>query len=476
MPRGLTARVIVAASILLGSTALVFLLLSLAVRDLQRESDERMHALNAVTIADRTLKSVLDLETGARAYMVARRERFLEPWHAGRAELPRDIRALRALHRGTADPAAVVTKQFAAAADEYLRQHALPVVARLRGGRFAHADLVADLSDGKRRVDALRTQFATLRSLELNEARWRDIEASNAGDRAIVTSLVGLGLVVLVGVAGTAYLARTVTRPIRLVADAANEFTAGRQAGVAARMRDMRPAREVVALTEAFDEMADTVQVQHERLQAQNVSLERRVRDRTEELEEAQAEALLLLATAAEFRDDDTHRHTQRVGRNAGLIARSLGLSDETVDLLIAAAPLHDVGKIGISDTIILKPGRLTADEFEVMKQHTTIGARILGSSSTPLFHVAAEIAATHHERWDGTGYPAGLAGEDIPLAGRVVALVDVFDALTHERPYKQAWPLEQAVAEIRRSAGSHFDAAVVAAFERLDPARLLDP
>jgi putative two-component system response regulator len=220
--------------------------------------------------------------------------------------------------------------------------------------------------------------------------------------------------------------------------------------------------------------MADVVRVQRERLQAENALLERRVLERTADLEQARYEALLMLAVAAEYRDEDTHRHTQRVGRNAAFVADRLGLSAESVELIRAAAPLHDVGKIGVSDSIVLKPDRLTPTEAEVMRRHVMIGASILGASAQPLFHVASEIALTHHERWDGSGYLHGLSGEDIPLAGRIVAVIDVFDALTHSRPYKDPWPVERALEEIRCRAGSHFDPDVVAAFEAIDTGLLL--
>jgi putative two-component system response regulator len=136
--------------------------------------------------------------------------------------------------------------------------------------------------------------------------------------------------------------------------------------------------------------------------------------------------------------------------------------------LLRRAAPLHDVGKIGIPDAILLKPGKLTPEEFELMKTHTTIGAEILSGGRSPLVRLAQNIALTHQERWDGSGYPRGLAGEAIPLEGRIVALVDVLDALTHERPYKLAWPLDEAVAEIARQSGRQFDPRLVAVFLQL--------
>jgi putative two-component system response regulator len=199
------------------------------------------------------------------------------------------------------------------------------------------------------------------------------------------------------------------------------------------------------------------------------------VDERTSELDDARSELLHRLAIAAEYRDHDTFEHTERVGRTAAEIAAPLGLSTEQIELLREAAPLHDVGKLAISDSILLKPGKLTVEEYEVMKTHAAAGASLLSGSSSPVLQMATVIAASHHERWDGTGYPAGLAGEAIPLVGRVVAVADVFDALTHDRPYKSAWPLEQAVAEIRRSAGSQFDPRVADAFlaEREHPSVL---
>jgi putative two-component system response regulator len=202
-------------------------------------------------------------------------------------------------------------------------------------------------------------------------------------------------------------------------------------------------------------------------IQSQNQMLEAKVRERTRELEAAQLEILERLARAAEFRDDTTGQHTERVGQMAALLARELGLPDAQVSLVRRAAPLHDVGKIGIPDSILLKLGPLTPAEFELVKTHTTIGARILSGSRFALLRLAEEIAFSHHERWDGNGY-AGLAGNQIPLAGRIVAVADVFDALTQKRPYKAAWPLDDAVAEIDRQRGRQFDPDVVDAFLRI--------
>jgi len=200
-------------------------------------------------------------------------------------------------------------------------------------------------------------------------------------------------------------------------------------------------------------------------LSEQNTVLERIVRERTRALEQAQAEMLKRLAIASEFRDDDTGEHTNRVSELSGLLAEVLGLPEREVELIRSAAALHDLGKIGISDRIFLKPGKLTPDEFEIMKSHTLIASKILGGSPSPLLQMAEIIALTHHEKWDGTGYPHGLQGDEIPLAGRVVAVADVFDALTHARPYKHAWNIDAAVEEIKRLSGTSFDPKVVDAF-----------
>jgi putative two-component system response regulator len=212
----------------------------------------------------------------------------------------------------------------------------------------------------------------------------------------------------------------------------------------------------------------------HAQLRDQNASLENRVGERTAELEEARQEILDRLARAAEFRDDDTGQHTQRVGWIAARLAQVLGLQEERVDLMRKAAPLHDIGKIGIPDAILLKDGRLTPEERSVMETHTSIGARILSGSRYPILQFAEEIALAHHERWDGGGYPNGLRGEEIPLSGRIVAAADVFDSLTHVRPYKQAWTVQETMAEIRAEAGRHFDPQVVEALLRVVPEAVL--
>jgi putative two-component system response regulator len=176
-------------------------------------------------------------------------------------------------------------------------------------------------------------------------------------------------------------------------------------------------------------------------------------------------EMLARLAAAAEFRDDDTGQHTRRVGNLSVSIAERLGLTELEIGLIRLAAPLHDVGKIALPDAILCKPGRLSEAEFELMKTHATVGGEMLAGSAFALLEVAQQVALTHHERWDGGGYPNGVAGEEIPIAGRIVAVADVFDALTHVRPYKAAWSRADAIAEITSHAGGQFDPRVVEAF-----------
>jgi putative two-component system response regulator len=206
----------------------------------------------------------------------------------------------------------------------------------------------------------------------------------------------------------------------------------------------------------------------HLALQAHNENLEDRVRARTQELAEAQIEILHRLALASEYRDDITGRHAERVGLMSALLAEEIGVVEDQRALLRRAATLHDVGKIGVPDAILRKPGPLTPDEVALMRSHTEIGARILSGSRFPLLQMAREVAQSHHEKWDGTGYTPGVRGEAIPLVARIVAVADVFDSLTHERPYKGSSTLEEATALIRAASGSHFDPDVVRAFERL--------
>ena len=207
----------------------------------------------------------------------------------------------------------------------------------------------------------------------------------------------------------------------------------------------------------------------HREITTQNQLLEQRVQQRTVELEGAYLDTLERLASAAEFRDDETGRHTERVGEVAALLASALDLPEEDLFLIRRAAPLHDVGKIGIPDAILRKPGPLTSEEWEVMKTHASIGARILAGGRSRVVQLAEEIALYHHEQWDGGGYPAGVAGEAIPLPGRLVMVADVYDALTSDRVYREAWPADKVLAYIRQYAGRRFDPRIAALCDRAD-------
>jgi putative two-component system response regulator len=241
------------------------------------------------------------------------------------------------------------------------------------------------------------------------------------------------------------------------------------EASVDARLRAFAlGARDFLA--KPFDEQEVALRIRNllearlvcRALARQKAELEACVLERTRALEDAQMEILERLAAAAELRDDDTGEHTQRVAELAARLATALGLPDDRVALLRRAAALHDVGKIGIPDGILLKAGSLAPAEREAMKAHTLLGARILAGGHSAAVLLAERIARSHHERWDGKGYPDGLAGEQIPIEARIVALADVVDALSHARPYRAAWPPERVAAYVRSARGTHFDPAVV--------------
>ncbi|MBC8211960.1 MAG: two-component system response regulator [Gammaproteobacteria bacterium] len=197
-----------------------------------------------------------------------------------------------------------------------------------------------------------------------------------------------------------------------------------------------------------------------------NELLDQQVRVRTQELWETRLDIVRSLGRAAEYRDNETGMHIIRMSKFSQALALASGESEQWAELLLNASPMHDIGKVGIPDHILLKPGKLTAEEWQVMQTHAAIGAEILQAQRpSELSKMASRIAIGHHEKWDGSGYPNGLAGEAIPLEARIVALADVFDALTSERPYKKAWPIDEAVSEIKKLSGSHFQPELVVAF-----------
>ena len=213
-------------------------------------------------------------------------------------------------------------------------------------------------------------------------------------------------------------------------------------------------AKNMLTLNDARKKLAD-----------QAAWLAEEVRKATHEVVERERETVIRLSRAAEFRDPETGAHILRMAHFSQIIARGMGLSESDQYLLLEAAPMHDIGKVGIADKILLKPGRLEPEEFEIMKRHATIGYELLQGSSSRVLQTGAEIARGHHEKFDGSGYPQGLKGEDIPIFSRIVAVADVFDALTSERPYKKAWDVEAAVDFLKAGSGSHFDPACVTAF-----------
>ncbi len=198
--------------------------------------------------------------------------------------------------------------------------------------------------------------------------------------------------------------------------------------------------------------------------------LETLVDERTRELRETRLRIIQCLGRAAEFKDDITGLHVLRMSHYARLLGSAAGMGEDEADLLFHAAPMHDVGKIGVPDRILQKAGKLDPEEWALMQQHVHFGVDIIGPGDSAIMQMARTIALCHHEKWDGSGYPRGLAGEDIPLAGRVVAVADVFDALSSERPYKKAWPIEDCIAELKAQAGRHFDPRLVALFLDLMP------
>ncbi len=203
----------------------------------------------------------------------------------------------------------------------------------------------------------------------------------------------------------------------------------------------------------------------HLALYDQSIELEKQVRQRTNELQQSRLQIVQSLGKAAEYKDNETGMHVVRMSHYSQLLALKAGLDEYSAELLLHAAPMHDVGKIGIPDHILQKPGKLDADEWAVMKTHPEIGAEILGDNESELMDMARVVALNHHEKWDGTGYPLAKVGKEIPFIARIVTIADVFDALTSERPYKKAWPSDEAFALLQDEAGKHFDPDLVELF-----------
>ncbi|MDC9728130.1 MAG: response regulator [Methyloprofundus sp.] len=229
-----------------------------------------------------------------------------------------------------------------------------------------------------------------------------------------------------------------------------------------------KPFDQLEALTRIYNLLE--VRLMHKQVKQQNIQLEETVKQRTEELYNTRREVINRLGLAAEYRDNETGNHIIRMSQFSQKLALAHGLSEEHAETILNAAPMHDIGKIGIPDRVLLKPGKLDQDEWKIMQSHVTIGAEILSEHQSDLMETASLIALHHHEKWDGTGYPANLKGEEISIEGRICAIADVFDALLSERPYKKPWTVEKTMALIESEAGKHFDPALVPLVKKILP------
>jgi len=433
--------------------------------------DAQSRSSTAQRVSDQlvnTRSSMLEVEAALHGYLLTGDE-SLAPLRPAYAALRGRSDTLMALvYRSPRD--LVLAQRIDSGINAYLDRHVGPLIRVRDRGRLSARQLVAEARDGRARLDSLRDLLVKVYSDEAAAATQGTHDADSAASRALIFAAIGTAAIMLLLLGLGMHVTRQVVWPLRRLADAARRLALG---DLDVRLVEHGPA-EVLVATDSFNTMARSLHEAQLELRASNEELAERVATRTRELDEARIEAFQKLALAAEDRDDETRQHTHRVGRTSALLAEAMGLDAELVATLRQVAPLHDIGKIGIPDAILLKPGRLTAVEYKQMQRHAAIGAHILGRTRSPLLDTAAEVALNHHERWEGGGYPRGIAGADIPLVGRIVAVADVFDALSHARPYKEAWPLEDAVREITESSGTHFDPDVVAAFERLDHASLL--
>lgn len=224
--------------------------------------------------------------------------------------------------------------------------------------------------------------------------------------------------------------------------------------------------------TEVLQRIKNIIEVRllHKQITEQNKILDEKVKKRTQELEDSQLEIIQRLGLAAEYKDNETGNHVLRMSKFSQLLGKTIGFSDKDAEILLHATSMHDIGKIGIPDNIFLKPGKLDAEEWEIMKTHVTIGAEVLANGKSAILKLAHVVILTHHEKWDGSGYPNGLIAEGIPIPGRICAISDVFDALTSTRPYKKPWSIEDAMALIKEESGKHFDPHLVTIFELILP------
>lgn len=254
------------------------------------------------------------------------------------------------------------------------------------------------------------------------------------------------------------------TTPILILSALSDQKTRLKALSTGARdylIKPFNPAEVLVRIRNLLE-----VRLAQKQLRMHNEILDQKVRERTRELQDTRLEIINRLGMAAEYRDNETGFHIIRMSRICFEIAKAAGLNRYESELILHASPMHDIGKIGIPDSILLKPDKLNDEEWETMKTHTIIGAKILKGPDSELLHAAQTIALTHHERWDGTGYPEGLSRQEIPLMGRITSIADVFDALTSKRPYKEAWPIERALSVIEKQSGTFFDPMLIRTFK----------
>jgi HD-GYP domain-containing protein (c-di-GMP phosphodiesterase class II)/CHASE3 domain sensor protein len=456
----------------LGTVGLLGVLLATSLVALFVSTQQSRHDARERTASDeilnkgyRVVQAASDNEDSVRDYLLVADSRNLARLRAARLRLD-EAAAVLARSATGGDPAThTAAHEVISRGRAYVAEHAEPLIADRARGAIARSRGWSLKADGAEHVDAVRRAFDRLIVTESRRvgALTRDGEsvvrmARWTSGAAIAASL---GVLLFVGL----LLRRDVLHPLRDFDTGARRLGAG---DLGVRLSEPK-LREFAGSQQAFNAMAGELQARRAELLTINAELERRVGERTADLEAARLELLAFLARATEYRDDDTRQHTERVGRTAALIAQGMGMDGACVAVLRLAAPLHDIGKLAVPDSILLKPGRLTPEERAEMARHTIMGAGMLAGSRSDVLQMAETIALDHHERWDGGGYPRGLKGNGIGVWGRIVAVADVFDALTHERPYKEAWPIERALDLIRSEAGAQFDPDVVAAFLTLD-------
>jgi putative nucleotidyltransferase with HDIG domain len=415
-------------------------------------------------------EDVLAMDTALRDYALTRERRYIVSYGAAKRSFGRDAAVLAVAERrsnGTEDPATRVITQ---SMRSYERSYAQPLI-RLTARRLKPIrELRNRAIAASARLKAIRAQISGQMTVRSRDARRVQVDAQGAAAATKRFAIIGLIALILIIAGFSLAMRRGISLPLTRLRSRAERLARGDRGTRMPRSR----LRELDDLGSSFDSMADAVTAGRQKLEDQNHSLEERVRARTADLEAARMEILTRLARAAEYRDDATQKHTERVARTSRQLAIALGLNPERADIIALAAPLHDIGKIGVPDAVLLKPDKLTDHEFAIMKTHAHVGANMLAGSESRLLRTAAAIAQHHHERWDGTGYPDGLHGKQIPLPARIVAVADVLDALTHERPYKPAWSLQDTLDEIFSQSGRHFDPRVINALHQLDHGQLL--